>query len=147
MHMIKIVKILEQVIDVDGRPVNLKVETIGYVGNRGVREIVQDPARAMEFSNRTSAMATVASLKNRKTHILYGPSYDAVLVNPYAAKRPINKGASNMTLTDDQRQIRMSIRNFLLTATASELAQEKQISLDNGDLFRVMCIQELIDES
>jgi hypothetical protein len=37
------------------------------------------------------------------------------------------------------------IRGFLLTATVQEMEQEKVISIESGDRFRVDVIQELID--
>ena len=48
-------------------------------------------------------------------------------------------------LTSQQRQIRSMIRGFLLTATVQEMEQEKVISIESGDRFRVDVIQELID--
>jgi hypothetical protein len=48
-------------------------------------------------------------------------------------------------LNDNQKQIRSMIRGFLLTATIDQMEQEKVISLELGDKFRVEVIQELID--
>ncbi len=49
-------------------------------------------------------------------------------------------------MTNQEHNLRMNIRNFLLVATTEELQKELQISLDRKDAFRAKCIQELIDE-
>lgn len=50
-------------------------------------------------------------------------------------------------LTERERTIRQNIRAFLLTATLAELRREKAISLEQGDSFRAVCIQELVEEA
>lgn len=50
-------------------------------------------------------------------------------------------------LTETQRTIRAAIRAFLLIATPDELRKELDISLEQGDAFRVACVAELIRES
>jgi len=50
-------------------------------------------------------------------------------------------------LSDREKAIRRTIRAFLLTATLAELRKEKAISLELGDSFRAVCIQELIEET
>lgn len=50
-------------------------------------------------------------------------------------------------MTIAQKQIRQNIRNFLLTATAEQLQAEYQISVDSGDNFRAMCVNEIILEN
>jgi hypothetical protein len=49
-------------------------------------------------------------------------------------------------LTHVERQARMTVRNFLLTATHDELKRELAISKEVNNDFRAACIQELIDE-
>ena len=49
-------------------------------------------------------------------------------------------------LTSAQRQLRMNIRNFLLTASRDDLKKELEISLERKDEFRAECIRELMDE-
>ncbi len=49
-------------------------------------------------------------------------------------------------LTARERSIRRNVRNFLMVATPSELAQEKRISISQGDLLRARFVQELIDD-
>jgi hypothetical protein len=44
------------------------------------------------------------------------------------------------------REIRSSIRAFLLTATIAEMRREVEISLGRKDTFRAECINELINE-
>lgn len=51
------------------------------------------------------------------------------------------------TMTPAQRQTRMNVRNFLLIATPAQLAQELEIAVKQGDVFRTNCIKELISES
>ncbi len=52
------------------------------------------------------------------------------------------------TLSHHQRQHRMNIRNFLLTATPAELRRELDMCADRpGDKFRAECIHELILEN
>lgn len=50
-------------------------------------------------------------------------------------------------LNEREKAIRQMIRAFLLTATLAELRREKAISLELGDSFRAVCIQELIEEA
>lgn len=50
------------------------------------------------------------------------------------------------TMTQQQRQMRMNIRNFLLVATPEELQGELQLSIERNDSFRADCIRELIEE-
>jgi len=50
------------------------------------------------------------------------------------------------SLTPAQRSIRANIRNFLLTATPQELAQELELSERMSDVFRAECVLELIGE-
>lgn len=50
-------------------------------------------------------------------------------------------------LTEFQRRlIRQNVRAFLMTATRAELEQEKRISLEHGDQWRAVLVQELLDE-
>jgi hypothetical protein len=51
-----------------------------------------------------------------------------------------------MTIAKHQRDIRASIRAFLMLATREELELEKTDALAHGNLFRAECVQELIDE-
>jgi len=46
-------------------------------------------------------------------------------------------------LAFQQKLIRQSIRNFLVTATIGELTMELHL----GDDFRKKCVQELLDET
>lgn len=55
-------------------------------------------------------------------------------------------GHSKEILSPEKRDLRMNIRNFLLTATPAELQKELEISNDRGDKFRAMCIVELLNE-
>jgi hypothetical protein len=48
-------------------------------------------------------------------------------------------------MMSDQKQIRQNIRNFLISATPSELQKERDISLQLNDKFRADCLQEMID--
>ena len=48
--------------------------------------------------------------------------------------------------TPQERQIRESVRAFLLIATPEEIRGELQLSLDRRDLWRSMCIAELLCE-
>lgn len=50
------------------------------------------------------------------------------------------------TLTSAQRQERMSVRNFLMIATRVELERERLLSVERGEMFRAICVQELIGE-
>jgi hypothetical protein len=49
------------------------------------------------------------------------------------------------TLSSGQHQLRMNVRNFLLTATLNELKRELELSNERKDTFRAACVQELID--
>jgi len=51
-----------------------------------------------------------------------------------------------MELTQQQKQLRANIRNFLLLASLEELKKELTISLERGDGFRAEVIKELICE-
>jgi len=53
---------------------------------------------------------------------------------------------ATQTLTAAQRQTRMNIRNFLLTATPDQLRTELALSLQREDLFRADCIREILAE-
>ena len=49
-------------------------------------------------------------------------------------------------LTHAERQVRMSVRNFLLTANRAELEAELRLSEERGDTFRAACVRELMDD-
>ena len=52
-----------------------------------------------------------------------------------------------MKLTSNhQRQLRSSIRGFLLTATQEEMEKELELSIDREDKFREKVIRELLEE-
>jgi len=55
-------------------------------------------------------------------------------------------GASSAPLSPADRQLRMNVRNFLMTATLDELKKELAISKQRGDAKRAQFIQEMIDE-
>lgn len=50
-------------------------------------------------------------------------------------------------LNEDQRRVRMNVRNAMMIATMDELRKELQISLDRNDTLRARFVQELIDEA
>ena len=56
------------------------------------------------------------------------------------------QGIINLVDKNNQKNRRMGIRNFLLTASIEELQEELKISKEKGDTFRVDCIQELLDK-
>jgi predicted HAD superfamily phosphohydrolase len=49
-------------------------------------------------------------------------------------------------LTADQRNVRASVRNFMLCASPAEIRKEIVISLDRGDSFRAACCLEVLLE-
>lgn len=49
-------------------------------------------------------------------------------------------------LTDRERDLRATIRGYLLTATREELRKEMLLSRENGDTFRESVIAEIIAE-
>lgn len=51
---------------------------------------------------------------------------------------------SNLTI--QQRNLRSTIRAFILTASRDEMVKELEISQQRGDKFRADVIQEAIDE-
>lgn len=50
-------------------------------------------------------------------------------------------------LSPADRQTRQNVRNFLLTATREQLAEELQLSLDMNDHVRAAFVRELIEEA
>ena len=49
-------------------------------------------------------------------------------------------------MTPQERQIRESVRSYLLVATTEEMRGELQLSIDREDFWRAICITELMIE-